>query len=252
MKSKTSVLLPVYNSEKTIDRCLSSIYNQTIDVDEVVIVNDGCTDNTEIKILNWQNKLPIIYLKNTKNMGIPYSLRKGIKNSSGQIIMRIDSDDQWREIHNEEILKLSRNDEASIYATRSQYISENLTPIYVSKSISDLSVRRDLMWDNPFVHSSIAFKKSKYFLTKGYGGHKITQDYHLIIELLNQGKLEYSKKITVNYFVNKNSISRLYLKSALRGRFIGQIKAIYYFWKKYPLNALRILLILIIRILVGR
>lgn len=118
MKSITSVLLPVYNSEKTIDRCLSSIYNQTIKVDEIVVVNDGCTDKIESKILNWQKKLPIRYFKNEKNMGIPYTLRKAIKKASGEIMMRIDSDDEWREIHNEEILKLSKNDDASIYTSR--------------------------------------------------------------------------------------------------------------------------------------
>lgn len=182
MKSITSVLLTVYNSEKTIDRCLSSIYNQTIKVDEIVLVNDGCTDKTESKILNWQKKLPIRYFKNEKNMGIPYTLRKAIKKASGEIMMRIDSDDEWREIHNEKILKLSKNDDASIYTSRTQYFKEDSTPMYATKLLSDYSVRKNLMWDNPFVHSAIAFKKSEYFFTTGYSDDKITQDYHLIIE----------------------------------------------------------------------
>lgn len=224
MKSITSVLLPVFNSEKTIDRCLSSIQSQTIKVDEIVIINDGCTDKTEIKILKWKKKLPIKYLKNEKNMGIPYTLRKAIKNATGEIIMRIDSDDEWHEIHNEEILKLSKNDDASIYSSRTQYLNEDLTPMYTTKLLSDCSIRKNLMWDNPIVHSAIAFKKSEYFLTSGYSDDKIAQDYHLIIELLNRGKLAYTSKITVNYFVSENSISRVHLRSAIKGRFVGQKK----------------------------
>lgn len=252
MNAITSILLPVYNSEKTIDRCLSSIFNQIIKVDEIIIVNDGSTDLTENKIMCWKQKLPIKYFKNKKNMGIPYTLRKAINFSSGKLLFRIDADDEWRKIHIKEIMNLYKKNNAAIYTSKSQYYKEDLTPIYTSKDLSDSSIREYLMWDNPMVHSSIAFKKSIYFLTNGYGNDKIAQDYHLIIELLDKGKLAFTNKITVNYFVNKSSISRVNLRSARRGRFIGQMKAILYFWKRHPLNAIKIIPILFFRILFRR
>mgnify|MGYP001329415088 CR=1 FL=1 len=124
--------------------------------------------------------------------------------------------------------------------------------MYTTKLLSDCSIRKNLMWDNPILHSAIAFKKSEYFFTSGYSDDKIAQDYHLIIELLNRGKLAYTSKITVNYFVSENSISRVHLRSAIKGRFVGQKKTINYFWKRYPLHALRILPLLVLRILIGR
>ena len=66
MNIVTSVVLPVYNSEDTIDRCLKSIFNQIKKVDEIII-NDGSKDRTEKIILQkWQNLLPIKYFKINK------------------------------------------------------------------------------------------------------------------------------------------------------------------------------------------
>ena len=51
MNIVTSVVLPVYNSEDTIDRCLKSIFNQIKKVDEIIIINDGSEDKTEKIVL---------------------------------------------------------------------------------------------------------------------------------------------------------------------------------------------------------
>ena len=90
---KISVIIPVFNQEKYIGRCLRSILSQSFDESfyEVIVVDDGSNDYS-IKILEaFSDKIKII--KHKKNLGLPSALNSGIKNARGQFIVRLDSDD---------------------------------------------------------------------------------------------------------------------------------------------------------------
>jgi len=95
MKSKISisVIVPVYNQQLYIGRCLRSLLDQSLDREsyEIIVVNDGSKDKTETVLSGFIDE--IILKKNNKNMGLPYSLNKGIKFSKGRFIVRVDSDD---------------------------------------------------------------------------------------------------------------------------------------------------------------
>lgn len=90
---KISVVVPAYNAENTIERCILSILNQTHKELEVIVVNDGSTDNTE-KIINKMicNDCRI-KLINIPNGGVSHARNKGIDNASGDYITFVDSDD---------------------------------------------------------------------------------------------------------------------------------------------------------------
>ena len=89
-----SVIVPVYNSEKFIGRCLRSLKNQSLSKKnyEIIVVDDYSKDFSlnEIKKHNSSN-LKII--RNKNNLGLPASLNKGIKDAKGTLIVRVDSDD---------------------------------------------------------------------------------------------------------------------------------------------------------------
>ena len=90
---KVSVIVPVYNQQKYIGRCMRSLITQSIGTDnfEIIIIDDGSTDDTK-KILNtFKNEFKI--LENGKNLGLPASLNKGIKACTGKYVVRVDSDD---------------------------------------------------------------------------------------------------------------------------------------------------------------
>ena len=88
-----SVIIPVFNQEKYISRCIRSLLNQSIPISnfEIIVINDGSTDSTEMVLDPYKND--IIYLKNNTCKGLPKSLNIGIKKSRGQFIIRVDSDD---------------------------------------------------------------------------------------------------------------------------------------------------------------
>lgn len=93
-KIKISIIIPVYNSEKYLSKCLNSILKQTFSLKdiEIIIINDGSTDNSEKIVMQYKEKLNIIY-KSQKNKGQSNARNQGIKLAKGKYITFIDSDD---------------------------------------------------------------------------------------------------------------------------------------------------------------
>lgn len=90
---KYSIIVPAYNTEKYIDKCLKSIFSNTYKNFEVIIVNDGSTDKTEDIINKYIKKYDnIIYIKQ-KNMGLSLARNNGVKKATGDYLLFIDSDD---------------------------------------------------------------------------------------------------------------------------------------------------------------
>ena len=85
MKNKISIIVPIYNSEKYLKKCIDSLINQTEQELEIILINDGSTDNTE-KIIKKYKDPRIKYYKND-NHGIGYTRNFGIDISSGEYIL---------------------------------------------------------------------------------------------------------------------------------------------------------------------
>lgn len=91
-----SVLIPAYNAEKTIDRCMDSILSQTYQNIEVIIVNDGSTDNTLSILSDYAEKDKRIIIYNQPNKGVSAARNICLKNANGEYILYVDADD-WIE-----------------------------------------------------------------------------------------------------------------------------------------------------------
>ena len=89
---KVSIIVPVYNSEKYLKRCLDSLVNQTFDDIEIIVVNDGSTDRSEETIKGYMNDKRIILI-NKENGGQASARNLGLTKAHGDYIMFIDSDD---------------------------------------------------------------------------------------------------------------------------------------------------------------
>tara|TARA_Y100001935_G_C17247242_1_gene479020 strand:- start:182 stop:838 length:657 start_codon:yes stop_codon:yes gene_type:complete len=96
-KALISVIIPVYNQEKWIARCLRSLENQSIKREnyELIVVNDGSKDESESVINLFSDK--ITFINNKKNSGLPSALNQGIKRSKSKYVVRVDSDDYVNE-----------------------------------------------------------------------------------------------------------------------------------------------------------
>lgn len=90
-----SIIVPIYNAEKYLNKCIKSLINQTKEELEFILVNDGSTDSSEEIIKTYKDKR-IKYFKN-KNQGIGKTRNFGIEKATGKYIMFLDSDDYLRE-----------------------------------------------------------------------------------------------------------------------------------------------------------
>lgn len=90
---QVSIIIPVYNAVKTIERCLCSVMNQTYSNIEIIIVNDGSTDETELVIEQLKTCDTRIKIINKENGGPSDARNAGLYNANGKYLMFVDADD---------------------------------------------------------------------------------------------------------------------------------------------------------------
>ena len=91
-----SVIVPVYNAENRLEKCLKSIFDQTYKNFELILVDDGSTDGSGIlcdSYITAPKEVPAVCVKHTKNMGVSHARNEGLKLSNGEWITFIDADD---------------------------------------------------------------------------------------------------------------------------------------------------------------
>lgn len=90
---KVSVIIPVYNAEQYIDKCIQSVKNQTLDCIQIILINDGSSDGSKEKCEYWAKEYNNIQLINKKNEGAGATRNLGIKEAKGEYIFFLDADD---------------------------------------------------------------------------------------------------------------------------------------------------------------
>lgn len=130
-EKKVSIIIPVYNGSKYIDECLSSVVNQTYKNLEIIIIDDGSTDNSVDIIKKWSTKDNRIVLYENENHGVSYTRNFGIQKSSGYFIAFVDCDDVIDSNFISYLTQLSNNTGAecvvsalSIYGTKNSNSEE--------------------------------------------------------------------------------------------------------------------------------
>lgn len=98
-----SIIVPVYNTEKYVEQCIHSLVNQTYQDLEIIVVNDGSSDNSETIIKNLQKTDKRIQLITQENQGLSGARNTGLSFANGQYVMFVDSDD-WLDNNACEIL----------------------------------------------------------------------------------------------------------------------------------------------------
>jgi glycosyltransferase involved in cell wall biosynthesis len=107
---KVSVIIPTYNYAHFLPEALNSVLDQTYKNFEVIIVDDGSTDNTKDVLKSFLNDQRIRYIYQ-ENSGLPATRNRGIKESKGQFVAFLDSDDVWLPAKLEKQILLFDNDE---------------------------------------------------------------------------------------------------------------------------------------------
>lgn len=210
---KASILLPVFNAEKTITETLQSIINQTYKNFEIVIINDGSTDNSELYILKFKDTR-IKYYKNETNKGLIYTLNRGIELCKGEYIIRIDADDIM--LPNRIDIQISFMDNnpqiiASGSAVIKFYTNKKYTRIY-TPPLSPEEIDAKILLGSPIPHPSSIIRKKilTEFNIKYDYNYLHAEDYKLWYDLSKHGFLANIEKPLIKYRCSETQISQKY------------------------------------------
>lgn len=204
---EVSVIVPVYNVEKYLEKCLNSLVNQTLENIEIIIVNDGTKDNSEEIIKKFMDKYPnkIIYLKK-ENGGLSDARNFGIPYAKGEYIAFLDSDDYVEKNIYKEMYDLAKKEnsdmvECDFIWEYPNKIREDIGQVYNGKK-EMLEKVRVVAW-NKLIKRSI-LEKTQIQFPKGLRYEDVEFTYKLIPHL---NKVSFLKKPYIHYIQRENSIS---------------------------------------------
>lgn len=120
-----SIIIPIYNVEKFIDRCIKSVLSQNFNQWELILVNDGSTDNSGKIAENFAKTDSRIHYINSKNYGVSHARNLGLKQATGQYISFIDSDDELEKNALFSFAQIEATSKASLYKFGYKRISAN-------------------------------------------------------------------------------------------------------------------------------
>ena len=170
-----SIIVPVYNVENYLEECLDSIKNQTYTDIEVILVNDGSTDNSQAICEKYCKQDPRFHLINQENQGQSVARNRGVKESVGKFIMFVDSDDVIKRDMLQQLMKYMDTgidivecdftEDKEIYNIKNRQLKiEEFTSSEALKKCLDLEIkwspvaklyRRKIIEETPFLENLI-------------------------------------------------------------------------------------------------
>ncbi len=210
--SLISVIIPTYNREKTILKSINSVLGQTYKNIEIIIVDDGSSDNTE-NIIENINDERVKYYKLNGNYGACYARNYGVKKCSGDYIAFQDSDDEFlSDKLSFQIKNLIKNDSDLDFCKFTINSLDNKESVILPNEDTIESFKKNgflltLSNGNFISTQSILMKKNVFLKLKFDEKLPRLQDYDFILRLSVDYKISFSNKALVNLYRQKDSIS---------------------------------------------
>lgn len=128
--TKISVLVPIYNVEQYLPKCLDSLCDQTLKSIEIICINDGSTDASEAILDEYAKNHSNIVVINKKNSGYGDSMNRGLEAATGEYIGIVESDDFIDQNGFEKLYELAKKTDADIVKANYYYHSEDKDEIH--------------------------------------------------------------------------------------------------------------------------
>lgn len=206
---KVSVIMGVVNATSRMDESIKSIIQQDFTDWEFIICDDGSTDDTYEKLLEWHNRdNRIIPIKNEKNIGLAATLNHCIEYCEGEYIARMDDDDiSYPNRLRKQVEFLDNNTAFAFVSSKCDIFDGN--NVYQSKiKTIEKPIKKDFLWQSRFIHPATMFRAKALHEVGGYRVAKETyksQDYDLFMRLYSKGMIGYNiQEPLLRYSVNPN------------------------------------------------
>lgn len=211
---KVSIIVPVYNVEKYVEKCLDSLINQSYKNIEILVVNDGSTDNS-VKIIEQKyNSNSNIHLYNKDNGGLSSARNFGLNKAKGDYILFVDSDDWLERNCVEELVHIIENKKADIVEFGYKMVSDNKV---LSSTIftENVIISKDKILEEFFFGNQIVdiicnkIYNKKLFINLKFVEGRIHEDYMMTPKLLYRcNKLVIINQVFYNYYQRNDSITQ--------------------------------------------
>ncbi|ATP58493.1 hypothetical protein CPT03_19505 [Pedobacter ginsengisoli] len=212
MNPKITVFMAAYNAASYIQESIQSILDQTFENFELLIVNDGSTDETVVVINSFKDSR-IRLIHNDKNRGLTYTRNVVLNEAKGEYIAILDSDDVA--ITNRLELQYNFFQEHPEYALcggHGSVIDEASKPVVDNRftvPIGPDKIKMTLLFQNTFINSTVMYKTTVLKELNGYNDYAPAEDYELFIRLSDKYPVANLDTILVKYRIHGSNTSIL-------------------------------------------
>lgn len=221
MHPKISIIIPIFNASKTLERLLNAVCAQSFNDYEVILINDGSTDDSEKVCIKFERRNSRIHYLYQKNLGVSSARNRGIENAAGEYLLFVDSDDYIpsdalqtliakQAVYDEylicgsHVMKKTRNREINYLLDDYLYLKTNYEEFY-----SALDKIPTAPWGKLFKRSVVIDNNLSYPLGIPFG-----EDAIFLYKYLNfvKGIVTFDQIVYVYSFLDTNSAGRKYYK----------------------------------------
>ena len=222
MSSQLTVVVPMYNVEKYLEKCIYSLLNQTLKIEEIILVDDGSKDRCGEIADEFASKYDNIKVVHQKNGGLSAARNTGINLSTQKYIAFVDSDDYIEPTMYEILMKRLIGNDADISIGGVWYEQENgdkYSPY--EPGINKLWNKKESLIElNTYKYFNMAawdaIYKKELFDLEGYGEKKLRfpegklcEDFYLMHQIVARtNRVTYTSEPLYHYIQRENSISR--------------------------------------------
>ena len=212
-KPLVSFIISAYNSEDFIERSICSIFNQTYENIEIVVIDDCSTDSTNLILNNLSkaSKLKMIIIRNKLNLGLTKSLNIAAIKASGAWLARLDADDfSEKDRIESQINFATKNPQYSIIGSSCNFINKSGQYLFSKNYPSNHKQIKSALERNEdfFPHSSVIIKRDVFSQLGGYNDYmKYSQDFELWLRASSEYKIFSINKPLVSIRIHSNRVS---------------------------------------------
>ena len=184
-----SIVMAVYNGSEYLRLAMESVFSQSFESFEFIIVDDCSTDDTAQIIRSFEDSR-VVYSRNAENIGQTASLNVGLARAQGELVARIDADDVW---YPQKLTRqcefMASHPEVTVCGTWADRIDARGAVVGTFSPPTDpIEIRYRLLWGSPVCHVSVVMRRAAILECGGYlPGYRFAADYALWSQLLREG-----------------------------------------------------------------
>lgn len=208
MKNLVSVIIPTFNRAHVLGKCIDSVLNQSYQNLEVIIIDDGSTDNTKSVLSHYKDHIKVIYQNNS---GVSSARNAGVANANGKYIAFLDSDDSWHKDKLKIQLEKFENNNIALMACNAELvdITGNKTILY-DDSIPEFSILEFFdVYCHPYLGiPNVVLLKDVFDEMNGFNEElKTAEDIDLFLRVALKYNVGLVNNILTEIHVSNDSIS---------------------------------------------